>query len=98
MSDQPGNYGTSAALTANAFTRTNYTFAHWTTAANGTGSVYTDGQSYDFTADLTLYAQWTGVAHSVPFDANGGSGAMRSEEHTSEIQSHRDLVCPLLPD
>src|SRR5437588_12656622 len=27
---------------------------------------------------------------------NGGAGKTRSEEHTSELQSHSDLVCRLL--
>src|SRR6266851_8135236 len=31
-----------------------------------------------------------------PPDAPAGHGAGRSEEHTSELQSHHDLVCRLL--
>jgi uncharacterized repeat protein (TIGR02543 family) len=51
------------ALTANAFTRTGYTFSGWNTAANGTGTAYADGATYPFTASATLYAQWsTGIA------------------------------------
>ena len=45
-------------LTANSFTRTGYEFGGWNTATNGSGTAYTDGQQYDFSADLTLYAQW----------------------------------------
>src|SRR6266540_7523497 len=29
-------------------------------------------------------------------DGSGADGAVRSEEHTSELQSHHDLVCRLL--
>jgi uncharacterized repeat protein (TIGR02543 family) len=51
------------ALTANAFTRTGYTFAGWNTAANGTGTSYANGATYPFSASATLYAQWgTGIA------------------------------------
>src|SRR2546421_8606384 len=33
---------------------------------------------------------------SLPDDADAGAGALRSEEHTSELQSRSDLVCRLL--
>lgn len=52
---------TAASLTVNAFTRADYTFAGWNTAANGSGTSYADGASYPFTADATLYAQWEAV-------------------------------------
>jgi len=46
------------ALSANAFTRTGYTFTGWNTAANATGTAYANGASYPFSASTTLYAQW----------------------------------------
>ena len=74
MSPQTTNVPT--ALTANAFTRTGYTFSNWNTLANGTGVTYSNGVVYSFAADLTLYAQWTVVNHTVTFNANGGTGSM----------------------
>jgi uncharacterized repeat protein (TIGR02543 family) len=71
-----------AALTANAFTRTGYSFAGWNTAANGSGTAYADAASYSFSASVTLYAQWTAVTYAVTFEANfpagttGGGGTM----------------------
>lgn len=50
-----------AALTSNTFARPGYQFAGWNTAANGTGTAYANGASYPFSADVTLYAQWTPV-------------------------------------
>jgi hypothetical protein len=47
------------ALTLNAFTRTGYSFASWNTTKNGSGTVYANGAIYPFTANVTLYAQWT---------------------------------------
>src|SRR5436190_14828552 len=35
---------------------------------------------------------------TVSYAAVSGSATARSEEHTSELQSHSDLVCRLLPD
>jgi uncharacterized repeat protein (TIGR02543 family) len=59
----PGN------LTSNAFTRTGYTFAGWNTLANGTGTAYANNTAYAFTADITLYAQWTAVNYTVTYNA-----------------------------
>src|SRR5260221_9766113 len=36
------------------------------------------------------------IAHSLPDPFFGPAQNMRSEEHTSELQSHSDLVCRLL--
>src|SRR5207302_10175636 len=42
----------------------------------------------------------TGATHCVPFPAGGPEGSigkpLRSEEHTSELQSRENLVCRLL--
>ncbi len=63
------------------FVRSGYTFNGWNTAADGTGVPYADGDNYDFSSDGTLYAQWSpnSVAHTVTFDANGGTGTMTPE-------------------
>lgn len=58
MSPQTGS--TPTALTLNAFTRSGYTFAGWGTATGGP-VVYNDGDTYNFDADITLYAQWTAI-------------------------------------
>ena len=47
------------ALTLNTFTYAGYTFLGWNTAADGSGTSYADGANYPFTANATLYAQWT---------------------------------------
>jgi uncharacterized repeat protein (TIGR02543 family) len=48
----------STALSSNLFTRSGYYFSGWNTASDGSGTTYTDGASYSFTSDVTLYAQW----------------------------------------
>ena len=73
MAPQAANVPT--ALTLNTFTRTGYSFSNWNTAANGSGTSYADGAVYDFSANVTLYAQWTANTYTVTFDANGGSAA-----------------------
>lgn len=57
----PQSATTATALTANAFEREGFTFAGWNTAANGSGTAYADGASFPFTANTTLFAQWTAV-------------------------------------
>jgi uncharacterized repeat protein (TIGR02543 family) len=59
MSNQVANIPT--ALTLNSFTRTGYTFNGWNTVAGGTGTSYANGATYSFSADITLYAQWTAL-------------------------------------
>jgi uncharacterized repeat protein (TIGR02543 family) len=78
MSPEADNVPT--ALTTNAFTRPGFTFAGWTTAADGTGTAYADGASFPFTADTPLYATWTAIPNTtVTFDNNGGVGTMTAE-------------------
>src|SRR5260370_20911734 len=75
-----------------------------------TGSVYQPSpQSVPFYQKMfSLYGNSSGTSLRVlgcPFDAGGGKPAIandgdgcanRSEEHTSELQSHLNLVCRLL--
>src|ERR1700691_6240375 len=67
-------------LTANAFSRSGYSFTGWNTVATGGGTSYANDASYPFTASTTLYAQWTPVtSYTVTFNANGGTGTMANE-------------------
>ena len=55
--------GNTANLNTNGFTRTNYVFTGWNTAADGSSVSYSDQASYTVTpatgdATVTLYAQW----------------------------------------
>lgn len=79
--------GASITITSSIPSRSGYTFDGWTIASNGSGTVYTGGNSITIYGDTTLYAKWTannltaptnvqvtGSAgnHSVSF--SGGSG------------------------
>src|SRR5215469_18124875 len=44
----------------------------------------------------TLFRSAAGLCHQLPGWRAGAAGECRSEEHTSELQSRRDLVCRLL--
>lgn len=79
MADQPFTYDEAAkALTANAFTRTGYTYKGWNTKADGSGTAYEDGQEVQnltSKADdtVTLYAQWEVITYAISYDLDGGT-------------------------
>lgn len=54
-----GNGGSSSVANQSATDITQYTFTGWNSAANGTGTAYNSTTSYAFTANATLYAQWS---------------------------------------
>ena len=59
MANQTINYGASANLTANGYTRTGYNFMGWTATEGGTTVDYADQASYNMnTLGATLYAVW----------------------------------------
>ena len=59
MEPQHFEVGVDTALNTNAFTRENYKFTGWNTAADGSGATYTDcGSILELKENLTLYAQW----------------------------------------
>lgn len=53
-------YDQNCTIKTNWFKRTGYTFIKWTTAANGSGSSYTNNQvfKYTLTNNMSLYANW----------------------------------------
>jgi len=63
---------TPQALTANSFTRTNYEFDGWNTAANGSGYAYREGQTILNLGNVTLYAQWKPSLIAKPLNSNTG--------------------------
>ena len=77
MANQSFTYGTEKALTANAFTRTGYTFQGWATSASG-AKVYNDKQSVsNLTATagavVNLYAVWKARLYMVINLSSGAS-------------------------
>ncbi|MFM2351644.1 MAG: hypothetical protein RL096_125 [Actinomycetota bacterium] len=69
---------TAAALNANAFQRTGYTFAGW--AESRTGAVaYANNQSITLLVSKVLYAKWTPIDYTVTYSLNGGTGNAPTE-------------------
>ncbi len=86
MAEQIFTEGESQALAKNSFTRDNYVFTNWSVMKDGSGTIYSDGETITVTFDMTLYAQWKSTNSSsnpesisyvtIIFDANGGTGEM----------------------
>ncbi|MDA7807052.1 InlB B-repeat-containing protein, partial [Aquiluna sp.] len=91
-STQTISNGIATNLTANAFTRTGYTFAGWDLAADGSGTDYTDEQSVTITTGLTLFAKWTADSHTVTWNSNGGSSVT-----SSAVNTDANLTSPTAP-
>lgn len=69
------DYNAATSIPSSAPTRANFTFKGWNTAANGSGTAYTAGQSIaHLTVNLPLYAQWEAYP-VVTYNANSGTGA-----------------------
>ena len=59
MSAQFFPAGVQQHINANTFTRGGYMFVGWNTAADGTGTSYSNEVALTLTENITLYAQWT---------------------------------------
>jgi len=76
------NYVTLLGNTGNLI-KTNYTFAGWNTKADGSGTSYAAGATFQIgTANVTLYAVWA-PAYTVTYDANGAdSGSVPTDTNS----------------
>jgi hypothetical protein len=72
LSELSGAGGTSVTLPgASSIVRPGFSLTSWNSAANGSGTSYSLGQSLTLTSTLTLYAQWKSVPTSTLFGAVG---------------------------
>jgi uncharacterized repeat protein (TIGR02543 family) len=90
MNYQSFTYEESKALTANAFTKTGYTFKNWNLNEGGTSTSYSDKQTVSkLTATnggkVYLYAQWTPNTYTVNVYPNKPSTASANVEHPNAV-------------
>ena len=70
----------------NSLVRTGYTFAGWTELANGSGTVYSPGNTTTIamSQNRVLYAKWTATTFPVIFDSNTAtSGTISNQTFTA---------------
>ena len=65
-------------ISALSYSNLNYTFEGWNTQRNGNGVAYLDQAAYPFSADITLYAQWSPDQYNLSFSSNTGTGSVPS--------------------
>ena len=88
MAPQTFTVGTAQALSTNTFTRENYNYKNWNTAADGSGTTYENSQEITVSEGMTLYAQWEIITYTVTFESNGGTGDMPAQTfNAGESQS-----------
>ena len=84
MASQGFTYDVAKSLTANAFTRTGYTYQGWATSADGDAAYANKQTVSNLTAaangTVNLYAVWTANPYTVTFNANGGTGAAMASQ------------------
>ena len=76
MTDLPVDYDETLTLTSLGYTHSTLYFAGWNTVDVGTGTSYSDADSYTHTTDgdITLYAQWSSFT-TATFTNAGAAGA-----------------------
>jgi uncharacterized repeat protein (TIGR02543 family) len=50
--------------------KTGFTFSGWNTLANGSGTSYSQGDTFTINANTTLYAKWTQITYTVTYNGN----------------------------
>ena len=77
--------GSSVKISANGFTKTGNVFVGWNTKADGTGTSYAVGATYNTKANLTLYAQWI-ARFDVTYAYSWGTSYHGSYPATVEVE------------
>ncbi|MBN2158606.1 MAG: InlB B-repeat-containing protein [Spirochaetes bacterium] len=74
--------------------KTGATFSGWNTEADGSGTTYTQGQTFTMgAADAVLYAQWTNEPTcTVTYDGNGNSGGEAPVDNTNYTEGQTVTV------
>jgi uncharacterized repeat protein (TIGR02543 family) len=80
-----------------AFSNPGHTFDFWSTQPGGGGTQYTDGASYSFDNDITLYAEWIGPNHTVTFYENSDASDQTESYQVSNAPTPLTLIQNLTP-
>jgi uncharacterized repeat protein (TIGR02543 family) len=80
-----------------SFSDLGFTFAGWNTSAGGGGTSYTDGATYSFASDISLYAQWTAPFRAVTFAENDSPTDSVAAEQTGNTSMSLTAFAGLTP-
>jgi flagellar motor protein MotB len=81
------------------FSNPGHSFSGWNTSPNGSGVAFSDGSSYSFSSNLSLYAQWTVnvEVHTVTFMENDNQADTASAEMSESATSSLTLFTNIQP-
>lgn len=87
MSNKTIAVGGSATLDNVAFTKTGYSFLHWSENEDGSGATYANGATYSKASavkdqEYNIYAQWQANTYTIRYNANGGTITPASKTKT----------------
>jgi uncharacterized repeat protein (TIGR02543 family) len=72
------------------FSNPGYQFSGWNTSVSGNGNYYSDGSSYNFATNVSLYAVWAPIpTGTVTFNSNGSDQAI--SPITAQVGASIDL-------
>lgn len=107
MASSSVSYNSNFITRKNAFSRAGYTFTGWNEKADGTGvawnlnsaGVYENGNGanpwkWNYTKNITLYAQWKPNTYTVTYNANGGTGVPSTQSFLFNSQDKISSVVP----
>lgn len=78
--------------------RNGYTFSSWNDTAGGTGQTFIGGNSYSFSGNYKLYAQWSARSYTITINPNGGYiGGSASSINVSKNYGETFSFSPYLP-
>jgi len=83
--------------TIGTLVRTGYTFTGWNTIANGSGSSYAPGDTFEMgSSNVFLYAQWTNnPTYTVTYNGNNNTGGTAPVDGTNYQQGDTVTVSPV---
>jgi uncharacterized repeat protein (TIGR02543 family) len=71
VSPTSANFDMGSPVTLPLPVRAGYSFTGWFTSASGGTLVGLNAAGYSPPSDITLYAQWTGIAYPISYNSNG---------------------------
>ena len=80
-------------LNLNGFSRTGYNFLGWNSSYSAGTAEFLDGQTYSFTADINLYAQWVPQSsNTITYEKNDSIGSPATGTMSNQAASSNTQI------
>lgn len=77
--------------------KTGYSFSHWNTKANGSGTSYNPGETFSISANTSLFAQWAPNTHDITLPSNNTYGSY-STDATTDVAFNTVVILTYTPN